>query len=244
MGTLSLLGAGPGKRLVTAPPFVPTDLAGLQAWYKADVGVYTTDAMTTPATADLDPVGGWQDQSGSSRHLKQTNAAKRPVLKLAIQNGRNVVRFDGVDDFMDAASAVLSASVFTAFLVHRTTGDNIWGSTVAAANHQFRLGQSGFNLSLFDAATNPNSTASAASRASWTQACYQNGSPPHFWINGVNLDNGGNANNMTLQRFFIDFGGTAAPVNGDVGEIVIYNTLLNTTDRQNVENYLQARWAL
>jgi len=80
--------------------FDPRKLPGLQLWLRADAVVYQDAARTTRATLDGDPVGGWADQSGSSNHVSQATAGKRPTLKFAIQNGRAVVRNDGVDDLL------------------------------------------------------------------------------------------------------------------------------------------------
>src|SRR4051794_15888095 len=78
----------------------PPDLANLKVWLKADAGTFQDAALTTPATANNDPVGGWSDQSGSGAVLTQATAGKRPLLKLANQNGLPTVTFDGTDDFL------------------------------------------------------------------------------------------------------------------------------------------------
>jgi hypothetical protein len=244
VGTIALMGAGKG-----APGAAPSNPGGIGTapvwWVKADAGTYQDAARTTPATADGDPVGGWVDQSTSAKHLAQSTSSKRPVLKLNIQNSLPAIRFDGVDDFMDAASAVLSsAAAWTAFIVHKTTGDIIWaGGIGGSTNNQLRIGQGGtYTLSMYDGSNNPISLTAAPARTVWTQAAYQNG--PHYWVNGTSRDNAGTIGNMSQQRFFADVNGTAALVNGDVGEILIYNTALSSGDRAAVESYLQARWAL
>jgi hypothetical protein len=240
---MALMGAGKGSPGAAA--FLPSSLSGLKLWVKADTGVFQDAARTTAATADGDPVGGWADQSGSANHLSQSTSTKRGTLKLALQNSLPGVRFDGVDDFMDAAANVLSAAAaFTAFIVHKTTGDVIWsGGGLGVTNNQLRIGQGGtYTLSMFDGANNPISLTAAPARTVWTQAEYQNG--PHFWVNGTSRDNAGTIGNMTARRFFIDFGGTTAPVNGDVGEIIIYDNALSAGDRGSVESYLSTRWAI
>ena len=51
------------------------------------------------AAADGDPVGYVLDKSGSANHLIQVTGTSKPTLKLAIQNAKPVIRFDGVNDF-------------------------------------------------------------------------------------------------------------------------------------------------
>lgn len=85
--------------------FSPLSISGLALWLKADAGLYQESTFTTPAVSDGDPVGGWQDQSGNGRHLLEATSNKRLTLKLAIQNGRSIVRSDGVDDRMTFTAA-------------------------------------------------------------------------------------------------------------------------------------------
>lgn len=82
----------------TSRTFSPLSLSPA-LWLKADAGTNQT-ASGTAATADADPVGEWQDQGGNGNHLAQATASKRGTLKLNIQNGRPVIRFDGTDDFL------------------------------------------------------------------------------------------------------------------------------------------------
>src|SRR5262249_3142078 len=57
--------------------FDPLTLTNLSLWLKGDAGTYQDSGFVTPATADGDPVGGWQDQSGNVRHFAQATAANR-----------------------------------------------------------------------------------------------------------------------------------------------------------------------
>lgn len=85
-----------------APAFTPLNIAGLALWLKADGVLWQDAARTVPAVADADPVGAWDDASGNGRNAVQATAAKRPILKLNVQNGKPGVRCDGVDDFLAA----------------------------------------------------------------------------------------------------------------------------------------------
>lgn len=80
--------------------FLPTQYAGLALWLDADdpATTYQDSAGTTPAVSDADPVGLWQDRSGNGRHLSTTTDAERFTLRTGVQNGRRVLRSDGVDD--------------------------------------------------------------------------------------------------------------------------------------------------
>lgn len=80
--------------------------SNLKGWYAAwDAATLFTDtARTAPVSADGDAVGGWADKSGNGNHLQQATAGNRGLYKTAIQNGRSVLRLDGVDDLINGVS--------------------------------------------------------------------------------------------------------------------------------------------
>jgi hypothetical protein len=111
--SLPLLGAG-----MATDGFNPLSISGLQFWVDAadSATLYTDSTLTTLAVAD-GVVGGWKDKSGNSRNALQTDGTKKPLLKLAVQNGRNVVRTDGVDDLLNLAYNTNGLAGFTLIYV-------------------------------------------------------------------------------------------------------------------------------
>src|SRR5262245_39968698 len=111
----------PVRAPAAAAAFAPTDVAGLQLWLRGDAGTFQDAARTTAAAADGDPVGGWRDDSGGAHHFSQATAAKRGTLKTGANgiNGRSIVRFDGVDDYLSgpALSTLIGASAFCSYAV-------------------------------------------------------------------------------------------------------------------------------
>lgn len=76
---------------------------------------FQDSARTTPATAGDDPVGSWTDLGTAATHVSQATAANRPLLKLAVLNGYDVLDFDGVNDSLSAAWTALTG--YTVFMV-------------------------------------------------------------------------------------------------------------------------------
>jgi hypothetical protein len=76
--------------------FVPSQIAGLIAWYDATSNVY--NAGTTPAT-NGQTVSQWTDKSGNGHHLIGTSTTK-PVFNTNVQNGLPAVISDGISQFM------------------------------------------------------------------------------------------------------------------------------------------------
>ncbi len=77
-----------GFTILTYKEFAPNDISGLVGWYDA----------TTLSGADGSSLNQWLDSSGNEAHMFQITSAAQPTLQTAELNGRNVVRFDGVDD--------------------------------------------------------------------------------------------------------------------------------------------------
>ena len=69
---------------------LPSDFAGLSAWYKADAGVLQND--TDPATNGTD-VYYWSDQSGNAHTLSQLSYDRRPTFYTNVVNGLPAVEF-------------------------------------------------------------------------------------------------------------------------------------------------------
>ena len=57
-------------------------------------------AGTVPVTAVGQPVGLIRDKSGRNNHARQTNSARRPILRQNVITGAYYLEFDGTDDFL------------------------------------------------------------------------------------------------------------------------------------------------
>src|SRR5438270_11672244 len=66
----------------------------LQLWLRADAGVSTNAGGG---------VTHWTDQSGNLNDATQSSDTQAPALINGVLNSRPVLRFDGVDDFLDVA---------------------------------------------------------------------------------------------------------------------------------------------
>jgi hypothetical protein len=222
-------------------PWSPTRLAGLQFWVDAaDAStLYTNSALTTLAVSDGDPVGGWKDKSGNSRNALQTDGTKKPLLKLAIQNGRNVVRFDGVNDNMTFSTWQSNPS--TVFLVVRSSTDTIFISTAAGASPGYPLffyftngnvyGQSGY-VSGFSTANTYNQ---------WTVTCSTTARTIRR-DGTAGTSAGGVAGVAQYSKIGEYDDPTRYSQTGDTLEILGYNSVLSGSDILLVEAYLKAKW--
>lgn len=94
---LSQVMMGAAKRRTPASSFDPTLYGTVQGWYKS--GYYSAGT------------GTWSDFYGSL-DLLQADTTKQPTVSSALINGRDAATFDGVNDFIQAASSTSASSVF------------------------------------------------------------------------------------------------------------------------------------
>lgn len=87
-------------------PIITHLLPKITAWWRGPRDTFQT-AGGSVAAADGDLVGEWLTQNGNVNNLTGAGGV-RPTLKLAIQNGRSVIRFDGTDDSLSLPGGVLA----------------------------------------------------------------------------------------------------------------------------------------
>ncbi len=222
----------------------PTDIAGLKLWLRADLGLYTDAAKTTPATADGDAVYTWADQSGNGNDAVQATLANRPLLKLAIQNGRAVVRFDGTNDSL-ATAAITIAQPLTIFVVG--------AAPVHTAINQLFIYREGSNPVIYRRTSDDCYACYAGNECSDGVAdtlfhslnCVFSGASSVFRNNGspatltpTNPGTGGYTTGVCIGGDSL----SGQCLNGDIAEILVYDSALSTANRQSVETWLNERW--
>lgn len=128
-------GLSPAPSVVAFGRYDPSDLTTL----------FQDAAMTTPVTADGDPVGAMADKSGNGRHMLQSTGTFRPIYKTS--GGLHWLKFDGVDDYLT-----------TSFTTSVTTMGVAMAARVTSTAH--------FNSPLYSGANNLGAT----SRDYWNRA--------------------------------------------------------------------------
>ena len=231
--------------------FDPRSISGLAAWYDASSAeTLFTATSGGSAVAGGGAVARWEDRSGNGFHLGQATANNRPLRITSAINGRDVLRFDGSNDFIERAttSSSMAGSPFsvlsgaTMFMVLRRAANNNAGAhgtrSNSATNHH------PFGTSYFDsfASSDRKSWAQAynanlhlygvvASSSAWT--AFQNGSQI-FTTSSITL---------TALRH-ISFPDNGSPAAMDLCEAVFYSRDLSASERISVQNYLNSRWAI
>jgi hypothetical protein len=263
------------KRAGTWPTtFVnPTSITGLQLWLDASDPSVLFDATSGGSLVAADGgVARWEDKSGNARHATQVTAGSRPARKTAIQGGRDVLRFDGSDDWLTSAdfADLSSGTAMTCFCVVKRAATGS-GHTIIAKYERtpnqtsaedgwlFRLISSNALNAAFgqDGSYSQQTTTSAVTASSFSSlsfkatagslttltAIYQNGVALESTSSGgvQTLDNTTYPITIGVQRYN---GVSYDLFNGDIAEIIIYDSALSDTNRGLLESYLISKWAI
>lgn len=245
------------RRVAGAAPFSPADISGLQLWLDATTGLYDATTGGSPVTTDGSAVARWEDQSGNGYHVTQSIVNSQPTLQTAELNSKNVIRFDGSNDFLSSSSnfSITGSSERTIIIVHKRVDATIrypisWGNSNAT----------GYFCSLsteyylrFQATTKGYTNQGANGTWSLVSVIGAGSTLNDYDVYFDGLIATANATNNTgftlnTQSTPVAIGKNAAIsasfANGDTAEILVYDSALSTADREAVEAYLTDKWGL
>jgi PKD repeat protein len=213
--------------------FSVNNVSNLKAWYRSDSLVSLSGSL----------VSQWGDASGNGLNAIQGITANRPSLVSSVPgiNGKPVVKFDGVNDFLQVASFA-QGQPLSVFIVWRTIGSGVqfaFGGTIAAS--RLSLYHSGGNVAMIGGASISypkaapftytlntaiyNTTSSALYDAGASKVTGDVGSNV---LTGLNLGVAHNNGNW---------------LNGEIAEIIMYDKNVSGAERVAVEQYLRSKYA-
>jgi hypothetical protein len=238
--TLGLLGGG------GSAPFSPLTIPGLTLWLDASDAstLFQNDAGTTPAVADGAVVGYWGDKSGSGEHATQATTGNKPILKTGIQNGKNVIRFDGTDDNLINVALSVSQPDTIFLVVSIETGDiyEIVLDSSGPPNRQY-MGKTAVGGAYYMGADTEVFATAITAGCKIIRFVF-NGASSAAFANAVSVVTG-NAGTQSLAGLTVGRNSAgAAPFGGDISEILVYSGLLSASSIAAVEAYLNAKWAV
>jgi hypothetical protein len=233
----------------------PLSISGLQLWLDGADASTLYDATTGGSLVAADgAVARWEDKSGNGRHATQDTSGNRPSRKAAIQNGLDVLRFDGSNDFFSLSAATTTSS-YTSFFVFRRTSAGIHSVSLGPATESGNYAAWWFSdnfvyessRSVIDFTTHGSANTSTGAFALVTTrtgttsiATRRNGSTLATVTSGAGVTNPASGSWTAVGR------GDNAPTthNGDMCEVILYDSALSDANRALVENYLLAKWAI
>lgn len=235
--------------------FSPSDVTGLEMWYKADVLAYNNG----------DSVTAWADSSGNGRNL--TNSGTAPKFTTNYSNGKPTVTFNGSNALICNLTSTFSSgmTVFGVGDMNGSTG-NDGVICMNTTGNDYDPGDS------FLWCTGYNGGAACGFFISWRSVGGANITDAGFttksvWRITVQDTGGGNINKLvyrndvekqnttgaassTLQPTHFVMGARLVPnvsapqLVGNLSEIIIYNTYISLANQVSVVNYLKSKYSL
>lgn len=234
--------------------------AGEMLWTPAEIttAIWLDAADPDTITIASGKISQWADKSGNARHISQSSDAARPVITAAVQNGMDVVTFDGNDVLATAASFPETGNAeFSMFWVHKKTaaGGSVFGwgnSTNALQTVGFYDDGTGAGIAYsgghayFCAPATINTT----NVWSYTKTAGAINVTSTLTKDGANAGTSGHsASTPNIVAGPLVVGQWAnytagARLTGHVAELIICPAALDATGRQRVEGYLAHKWDL
>ena len=209
-----------------ALPFSASTVSNLRAWYKADVGI----------TLNVTTVSQWNDQSGGGNHLIGTSTAQ-PLYVASSLNGLPTILFDGINDSLRMASPITGFTNVTYFIVIKRNSSALGVSIGGDANNYHYGNDSTTLYSGF------NSKAGTTTTSTWyVRSGTGTGSVATWYSDGVLLTSHSQFGQFNAFQSVGDWNGTYF-TSGNIAEVLIYDKVLNSTERGVVDVYLRAKWA-
>ncbi|MBK8949384.1 MAG: hypothetical protein IPM68_11160 [Flavobacteriales bacterium] len=259
--TLPLLLAAPLLAAQTGPGGVGGSATN-PLWLSADRGVYNNAGTTLASNGDN--VRQWNDRSGNGRHAGETVLANRPNLATAVLNGLPVVRYTAANNDRLVSTGLSAGNQASAWVVTRFTSlpSPNPGLLQGAATGNALAGSAALkNLGMWVSSSNTRPWGRGIRSDGTLLEISQttNSSAGTFYIINNNygasliqqyINNnaaGSVATDGTLRSWTDMCVGMQAGSegwNGDIAEVIVFNTALNATQRLVVANYLAAKYGL
>jgi hypothetical protein len=203
-------------------------------------------------------VAQWYDRSGNNNHAIQATAASRPIRPSSSPNlAIPAIKFDGVDDFLTGTTlAGIQNSSMTAFILLNgySQSDNGGLLTIGNLNQGFGL----YRGTYYQRFTMLNNYGSNSLVFDIPDAMPNSGFPfklygmtKNFGVSAQMHGNGvtGSTNSTpTLVGAFTNSnyeisGGPLGKLNGEIAEVMLFDQVLSTPQRNSIESYMMDRYA-
>lgn len=220
-----------------------------------------SDGGTTPATLGED-VQQWNDQSGNGKHAVQATVENRPAYQTEVLNSFPVIRFTAANADRLLSTTVSpgnTASVWA--VVQYASLPSAMPGILQGAPAGLAFDDNGFNKVIGLWANSSNSRAGgqgvqsdqtvqdisqtstlSANTPYLLSTLYDGVSVINQYVNGAAA---GNASYDGTLRDWSDLGiGAQGTQNwdGDIAEVIVYNSLLDDTQKILIDNYLSAKY--
>ena len=219
---------------------IPLSIPGCQLWLDA------TDSSTF--TLNGSNVSAWRDKSG----LGNNATANTPIELNSTINGFPALKFTTAEYI--GGNISITGNTLTVFSTFKVSSLPTFGRVISLGS----LGGDDFNntsstciLNYGSAAMGPMRVSQYVSSAtplntSVVHTVYFDGTNTYVYTNGGTASSMSSSGNFSVSRYNLgrstNTGDTYSAFSGFLGEVIIYNSALTTTQRQTIEGYLARKW--
>lgn len=239
--------------------FDATTIPSLALWLDAADSTTLFDSTVGGSNVATDgaTIARWKDKSISNLDATQSVENSKPILKKSLINGKNCIRMDGINDFLTSNLSLNGLTSFTVYMVCKSSGVSSGISLgYGVAREDGALLQSNaygsgivFQMSVVSGA------GSISGATAFLKGVYKNSLiiPSFNDIQGTALNSYNQFQNpgFIIQRLPTDIGAVRwangsifQNFGGDYCEILVFSSELTPLQRQQIELYLNQKWAI
>lgn len=210
----------------------PDQIAGLQLWYAAN-------AIT--GKVDGDALTSWTDAGSQGKNLAE--ATNPPSYRTNVINSLPVVRFDGTNDTLTAASITAIAQPLTVFMVVKSNNlskDRYWDTRITGRT-LFGNDTSGYELYAGSSVL----TGGSRDTSFHIFTVVYNGASSIARRDGTSIITGNPGAGSMTPEFVVGSDGLGGDfLSGDVAECGVYNVSLSTANHNALGQGLATKYGL
>ena len=218
-------------------------LTACRAWFDASDPdtIYKDDGTKVAATAGGATFSTWLDKSGNGNdaHTYYRGFSMEPKYRSSVQNSMSGVNFDNVNDSLSAITRFSGAN-FTSVAVFSRGGG--YGYLF---NFGYQPSVTGSGNYIRSEVATSNTPANLFTSGTYGISTYIGSSPSSHFLNGNAAGSTiyNYAANNVLQTLGSNYG-FGEPLNGNILEIIFYDSAVDTATRKRAECYLANKWGL
>lgn len=228
-------------------------------WTPANIttALWLDASDSSTITTVSDAVSQWDDKSGNNRHATQATSDRRPAYTSSGLNAKNIITFDGDNDYLITTSASYAAVNY--FMVSKCISRSQYDALFAARSSLQTKGVLSDITVTLSTATDTALFSNHAFNASYAMIDASNVAS---LSNFNNFDAGSNSTGTNWFLFDMAITATSAgtksfalgaDIFGDpqtrtfncaIAEFVITSSELSTADRERMQGYFAHKWGL
>ncbi len=210
----------------------PDTISGLLLWLRAD----------WLNLSDGDQVSSWTDSSGNNNHaiVGVGTASMRPTYVSRSVNNKPALRYDGIDDVLRLTTGL--TSVRTIFVVMKWSNQvndyvPLLGGTTTYDFH----GSPGSSFVVWGSysSTCLNTGASAWNNGTTVVSTSIPKDRSNFQLIEIQTSCNATVTNISQDRYI-----AGRAIHGEIAEVILYDNVISTANRQKVERYLKSKYNL